>query len=419
MNFLRIATGSGCGHSLGGFQHHAVKFTQGASCFFALGGFALESVVNRLAKSVPQLLLLLALNRHLLGLMLPALLHGLDGVDAQLRLGAQGLRLFDHGAAARQAVVAGSGQRRIGGVHGGFPLGLNLGKGFFTQVAGLAPLVHKAVEATDMVLPVGVGLVGFGPGQHFVNQHAPLGLGGFGLFLGFFQPGLDHFMGFVAGVVKTFPQRVVGRAALVAGFPLLAHGAQRFLLLAPAQRLGQQRFGFFDQVFTDLIGAPALPAFELSGDGQGRMGGCFQRVRNIAHMHFESGAQVGGSLGGGFAVAFGDFGFELGERSLHGFGGLGAEFGQDCRVQLHLGCAGRFVAGDSARLGILATRAAQFVGPHRHGRQWGAGIFRGRHRHRQSGLKSLPDGQQLGARILNQRQKLGVHTGPDRVLCEF
>ena len=290
MNFLRIATGSGCGHSLGGFQHHAVKFTQGASCFFALGGFALESVVNRLAKSVPELLLLLALNRHLLGFVLPALLHGLDGVDAQLRLGAQSLRLFDHGAAARQAVVAGSGQRRIGGVHGGFPLGLNLGKGFFTQVAGLAPLVHKAVEATDMVLPVGVGLVGFGPGQHFVNQYPPLGLGGFGLFLGFFQPGLDHFMGFVAGVVKTFPQRVVGRAALVTGFPLLTHGAQGFLLLAPAQRLGQQRFGFFHQVFTDLIGAPALPAFELSGDGQGRMGGCFQRVRNIAHMHFESGA---------------------------------------------------------------------------------------------------------------------------------
>ena len=226
-------------------------------------------------------------------------------------------------------------------------------------------------------------------------------------------------MGFVAGVVKAFPQRVVGRAALVAGFPLLAHGAQRFLLLAPAQRLGQQRFGFFDQVFSDLIGAPALPAFELSGNRQGRMGGCFQRVWNMTHMNFEGGAQVGGGLGGGFAVAFGDFGFELGQRSLHCFGGLGAEFGQDCRVQLDLGCAGRFVTGGSARFSGQAAGAAQFVGPHRHGRQRRAGIFRGRDRHRQSGLKSLPDGQQLGARILNQRQKLGVHTGPDRVLCQF
>ena len=362
---------------------------------------------------------MLALDRHLLGFVLPALLHSLDGINAQLRLGAQGLRLFDHGAAARQAVVAGRGQRCVSGVHGSFPLGLDLGKGFFAQVAGLAPLAHKAVEAADMVLPVCVGLVGFGPGQHFVNQNAALGLGGLGLFLGFFQPGLDHLMGFVAGVVKTFPERVVGRAALVAGFPLLAHGAQRFLLLASAQWLGQQRFGFFDQVFTDLIGAPALPAFEFTGGGQGRMGGSFQRVRDVAHMHFEGGAQVGGSLGGGLTVAFGDFGFELGERSLHGFGGFGAEFGQDCRVQLDLGCASRFVTGGSARLGILATRAAQFIGPHRHGRQWRAGIFRGRDRHRQSGLKSLPDGEQLGARILNQRQKLGVDTGPDRVLCEF
>ena len=233
---------------------------------------------------------MLALDRHLLGFGLPALLHSLDGIDAQLRLGAQGLRLFNHGAAARQAVVAGSGQRRIGGVHRGFPLGLDLGKGFFAQMASFAPFAHKAVEAADMVFPVGVGLVGFGPGQHLVNQHAALGFGGFGLFLGFFQPGLDHFVGFVAGVVKAFPQRVVGRAALVAGFPLLAHGAQRFLLLAPAQRLGQQRFGFFDQVFSDLIGAPALPAFELSGNRQGRMGGCFQRVWNMTHMNFESGS---------------------------------------------------------------------------------------------------------------------------------
>ena len=116
-------------------------------------------------------------------------------------------------------------------------------------------------------------------------------------------------------------------------------------------------------------------------------------------------------------MAFGDFGFKLGERGLHNFGGLGTEFGQHRRVELDLGGAGRFVAGGSARLGILAARAAQFVGPHRHGRQWGAGIFRGRHRHCQSGLKSLPDGEQLGARILNQRQKLGIHTGPDRVLC--
>ena len=174
-------------------------------------------------------------------------------------------------------------------------------------------------------------------------------------------------MGFVAGIVKAFPQRVVGRAALVAGFPQLAHGAQGFLLLAPAHRLGQQGFGFFDQIFTDLVGAPALPAFQFAGGGQGRMGGGFQRVGDVAHMHLEGGAQVGGGLGGGLAVAFGDFGFELGQSGLHGFGGFGAEFGQHRRVKLDFGCAGRLVAGGSACFGGQATRAAQFVGPHRHG----------------------------------------------------
>ena len=80
-------------------------------------------------------------------------------------------------------------------------------------------------------------------------------------------------MGFVAGIVKTLPQRVVGRAALVRGFPLLAHVAQRVLLLAPAQRLGDQRFGLDDQFFANLVGTPALPAFELTSGGQRGVGG--------------------------------------------------------------------------------------------------------------------------------------------------
>ena len=44
-------------------------------------------------------------------------------------------------------------------------------------------------------------------------------LDGFGLFFDGFKPSLNHFVGFVASIVKALPQRVVGRTALVRCFP--------------------------------------------------------------------------------------------------------------------------------------------------------------------------------------------------------
>ncbi len=68
------------------------------------------------------------------------------------------------------------------------------------------------------------------------------------------------------------------------------------------------------------------------------------------------------------------------------------------------------------RLGRLlrrqATRAAQFVGPHRHRRQRRLHVFRRGHRLRQRALKSVPDHQQLRARRLQQGREFQVDAAP-------
>ena len=339
MDFLRVAAGRCRCYRFGGIQHITVMLAQRGGGFFTLYGLALKGVVNRLAEGVPELLLLLALNRHALRFMLPVLLQRLDGINTQLRLGAQHRGFFDHGFAARQAVVAGSGQSGISLVHRGFPDRLDFSKGFFAQMTGFAPFFDKAVQAADMVLPVGVVLVRLAPSQHFVNQFLTLGFMNLCLLLDLFKPGFDHFMGFVAGIVKTLPQRMVGRAALVAGFPLLAHDAQGVLLLAPAQGFGDQRFGLDDQFFANLVGTPALPAFEFAGGCQCGVRGGFQLAVDVADVLLERMTQVSGHLGRGFAVAFGDFMLQFGERFLHDGGGLCAHVIQDRRVHLDFGCA--------------------------------------------------------------------------------
>ena len=416
VNLLRIARGVGRFQGLGGLQHVAVVRAQRLGGFFALDGLALEGVVNRLAKGVPEFLLLLALDRHALRLVLPALLQRLDGINVQLRLGAQHLGLFNHGLAARQTVVARAGQRCIGGVHRGFPERLDFGKGFFAQMTGFTPLVDKAVEGADVLLPVGV-VVGFeviAPGQHFIDQHAALGLDGFSLFLDGFQPGFDHLVGFVAGVVKTLPQRVVRRAALVAGLPLLAHDAQRVLLLAPAHGLGHQRFGLDDQFFADLVGTPALPPFELAGGRQGGVGGDFELAVDVADVVFERLAQLGGDLGRGFAVAFGDFVLKLGQRLLDDGGRFLAQVFQHGGVEFGLGRTRRLaVSAVVLALGRDdAARRTQLVGPHRHGGQRRSDISAGLDGDADGGLKGVPHRQQLAARSIEQRRKFGVHAGP-------
>ena len=310
---LCIATGVGGFQRAGRVQHHAVARTQGCVGLFALNGFAVEGVVNRFAKSVPELLLKAALQRHGVGLGLPALLQGLHGVNAQLGHCAQHIGLVNHGVALFHAEFLQRLQRRCGSADGRQPQRLHLGKGFFTHVPGLAPAVAKLVQDAVEALPVIVQRCGVGraPGFHLFNQGQSPGLvfGRLGLHL--FKPGLHHLVGLVAGFIKTLPQAMVGHAALVGLLPLLAQVTQVFLHLAPAQLMPsfalEQAFGFGNQFFAQLVGAPALPAFQFAGSDQRRVGLVLKLVVNHPTKFLERVAQGIGGTSAGFAMAFRNF----------------------------------------------------------------------------------------------------------------
>ena len=84
-NGLRVTRGIGCFNGFGGLQHRPVPCAQSSIGFFALGRLAVESVVNRFSECVPQLLLLAAIDRHLVCLRLPALLQGTHCIHPQYR----------------------------------------------------------------------------------------------------------------------------------------------------------------------------------------------------------------------------------------------------------------------------------------------------------------------------------------------
>src|SRR5665647_408194 len=118
-------------------------------------------------------------------------------------------------------------------------------------------------------------------------------------------------MSLVAGLVKTFPQRVVRHATLVRLLPLLAQQAQVFLHLASANRLTirafEQVFGFGHQLFTQLIGAPTLPTLEFTRSGERGMGLAFKLVVDDSAEFLECIAQCASGTGTGFSMAFGHF----------------------------------------------------------------------------------------------------------------
>ena len=334
-------------------------------------GFAVKGLVDGLAKSVPQFLFLTPVNRHLVGLRLPALLQRAHGVNAQHGRLAQGLGFFNHGAAHFQALGLQGFQRSSGSRNGGFPERLQFGKGFFAQVTGIAPAVAKLVQQAAKAFPVAVarGAVFFGPGIEFGNQGQALVAVLHGVGLELFQPGFHHFVGFVAGFIKAFPHGVVGHATLVGLFPLLAHGAQGFLHLAPTDGLAfgalEQAFGLDQQLFAQLVGAPALPAFEFACGSQGGLGLVFKLVVDHLAKFLERLAQGAGRAGAGFALAFAGLHFELRQHFAHlGVGGF-AHFGVN-------GHFGRLGAGRGG--GALG---AQLFGPNAHAGQRSGGVLRG------------------------------------------
>ena len=289
--------------------------THGRSGFFALLGLAVEGLVNRLAEGVPQLLLKLAVQRDALRLLLPVLLQCFDGVNAHHRHRAQRLGLFDHGVAAFDALFLRRLQRGVSRVHRRFPLGLQLGEGFFRHMAQVLPTLGKLVQTTADALPITLVCQLSNrvcpPGGDFSHQIQALGAvdGVFGFDL--LNPGFHHDVGGVASVVKRLPQGVVGQAALVGLFPLLAQGAQGFLHFAAAQGLAfwafEQAFGLGDQLFAQLVGTPALPAFQLASGGQRCVGLVLQLVINQFAMLFQRVTQGIGCASAGFAVAFAYF----------------------------------------------------------------------------------------------------------------
>ena len=406
-NRLGIAGGIGCLKRFGCLQHGAVARTQSSIGLLALGGFAVEGLINRFAKGIPQLLLKAAVQRHGMGFGLPALLQGFDGINPHHRHGTQHLGLFNHGLALLYAEFLQRFQRGRSLANGCQPQRLHLGKGLFAQVARVAPAVAKLMQDAVKALPVVVQRRGVGgtPGLDFFDQRQALCLV-FGRFeLDPLQPRFDHFVGLIAGLVKALPQAVVGHTALIGLLPLLAQGAQVLLHLASTQLLPalalEQPFGLSYQLFAQLIGTPALPALQLARSGQRGVGLVLQLVANQATKFFERTAQRVGCPGTGFAVAFGYLQLQLGQYFAHSAFSEGFDF----RVDFGFGRLGRC-------FNRHATRGAKFIRPLRHGRQRRSSIAACGHGLRQCGLKRIPHHQQLRTRGIQQRRKLHIHTAP-------
>ena len=163
----------------------------------------------------------------------------------------------------------GSFQWRTRLIHGCFPLRLDVGKLLLAEVTCVAPGFGKPVQLAGMGLPIGACLAGLRPSQHLLNQRHALGFvcGRFGL--QFAQPLFHQFVGLVAGLVKSFPQCVVGSTAMVSLFPAFTQATQHLLHLAATQALpfrgSGERLGLGNQLLAQLVGTPALPAFHVTG----------------------------------------------------------------------------------------------------------------------------------------------------------
>ena len=406
-NGLGITRGIGLLKRLGGLQHRAVACAQCGICLLARSGLAVECFINGFAKCVPQLLFKPALQWHGMRFGLPTLLQRLDRVNVQNRRGAQHLGLFNHGVALLHAELLQGFQRRGCSTNGCQPKRLQFVKRLFAQVTGITPTVTELMQDAVKPLPVVIqcGRVGGCPSLDLLDQRQSLRPMLGGVQLDFFKPGFNHFVGLIAGFVKTLPKPVVGYTTLIGLFPLFAQCPQVVLHLAPTQFVPglafEQAFGLGDQLFTQLVCAPALPALEFTSGGQGGMGLAFELVADDAAKLLERVAQCVGSPGAGLAMAFGYFKLQPGQHFLHG----GLCLRLDLRINLWFLWFWRC-------LNRHATPGSQFIGPERHGRQRCVGVVTCRNRLGQCRLECIPNHQQLGTRCLQQRRKLGVDAGP-------
>ena len=112
-------------------------------------------------------------------------------------------------------------------------------------------------------------------------------------------------------------------------------------------------------------------------------------------------------------MAFGHFVLQARHGVLHDGCGLVAQVLEHSWIDLDLGraSAGLTRAG---RMG-LTPQLAQLVRPHRHCWQRRRFVFCCLQGNRNGRLKCIPHRQQLAARGVQQRRKLGIHAGPVRI----
>ena len=184
------------------------------------------------------------------------------------------------------------------------PKRLQFCKSFFTQVPCIAPTITELMQCSQMCAPIRILDIGFTPSLDLFNEGQALDAVLSGIVFDFFQPSLHHLVGVVAGIVKTFPKRVIGQATLVCLFPLFAQLTQGILHLASAHGRFENKFFFFafgskrhlfkqalrlqNQGQSTLVGHITLPARGITRRNQGFMHLQIHGGVHVAALFFQS-----------------------------------------------------------------------------------------------------------------------------------
>ena len=258
-----------------------------------------------------------------------------------------------------------------------FPLGLQFGEHFFAQVAALAPTLGELVQLASNALPIrALGML-CGPSFKFFDQGQTLGFVGRSLGAGFFEPSIDHHMGFVTSGIKSLPQSGIGRCLLVDFFPFLTQMTQGFLHL-PATHGGHLCWGI--RLRHLLRGITRCLRWLKQSFGLHRE---FKPL--LVYQYF-------------IARGFDFTGGVTGYASRRGGGGVCGNF---CLMGWRL-------------RGV--THLANLFSPSRHGWQWRLRVCSGGFGQLQGIAKCQPNGLQLLGAGLQSGGEFGVHARPLRVV---
>ena len=173
----------------------------------------------------------------------------------------------------------------------------------------------------------------------------------------------------------------------------------------------QQRLGLGHEFFAQLVGAPALPAFEFPSRAQCRMHPRFQGGVQMPTMFLECIAQRGSGPRTGLAMTFADFLLDLLQHRRHGGRGFLPLLLPDGGVHFGLGRL-------RCRVGRQPAGGPQLLGPHGHRRQRRGSVGFGRDGQCQGGAEGVPHHQQLRARRIDHWRVFVVHARPVRIALQ-